>query len=48
MMAWLIVLGTNKINNVSLSCFEDKIFVKNNGCDELALGYYSNLKGKLS
>ena len=32
-------IGTYEINKVSLSCFDDKIYIQNNGCDGLALGY---------
>ena len=32
-------IGTYEINNISLSCFDDKIYILNNGYDELALGY---------
>ena len=32
-------IGTYEINEISLSCLDDKIFILNNGCDELALGY---------
>ena len=32
-------IRTHKINNISLSYFEDKIYIQNNGCDWLALGY---------
>ena len=28
-----------EINKVSFSCFDDKIFIQNNGYDRLALGY---------
>ena len=32
-------IGTYKINKISLSSFDDKIYIQNNGCDGLALGY---------
>ena len=32
-------IGTYEINKVSLSCFDDKIYIKNDVCDELGLGY---------
>ena len=32
-------IGTYEINKISLSCFDDKIYIQNNGCDELTLGY---------
>ena len=32
-------IGTNEINKISLSCFDDKIYIQNNGYDGLALGY---------
>ena len=32
-------LGTYEINKISLSCFDDKIYIQNNGCDGLAFGY---------
>ena len=32
-------IGTYEINNISLSWFDDKICIQNNGCDGLALGY---------
>ena len=32
-------IGTYEINKISLSCFDDKIYVLNNGYDRLALGY---------
>ena len=31
--------GAYKINKISLSCFDDKIHILNNGYDGLALGY---------
>ena len=31
--------GTYEINKISLSCFDDKIYIQNNECDGLALGY---------
>ena len=32
-------IRTYEINNISLSCFDDKICIQNNGYDGLALGY---------
>ena len=32
-------IGTYAISKTSLSCFDDKIYIKNNGCDGLALAY---------
>ena len=32
-------IGTYKINKISLSCFNDKIYIQNHECDGLALGY---------
>ena len=32
-------IGTYEINKISLLCFDDKIYIQNNGCDELAFGY---------
>ena len=32
-------IGTYEINKISLSYFDDKICIKNNGYDRLALGY---------
>ena len=32
-------IGTYEINKVSLSCFDDKIYILNNGYDGLVLGY---------
>ena len=34
-------IGTYKINKILLSCFDDKIYIQNNGYDGLALGYQS-------
>ena len=34
-------IGTYEINKISLSCFDDKIYIQNNGRDGLALGYKS-------
>ena len=32
-------IGTYKVNKVLLSCFDDKLYIQNNGYDELALRY---------
>ena len=32
-------IGICKINKISLSRYDDKIYIQNNGCDGLALGY---------
>ena len=32
-------IETYEINKISLSCFDDKIYIQNSGCDVLALGY---------
>ena len=32
-------IGTYEINKISLSCFDHKIYIQNNGCDGLALDY---------
>ena len=32
-------IGTYEINKISLSWFDDKIYIQNNGYDGLALGY---------
>ena len=32
-------IGTYEINIISLSCFDNKIYIQNNGLDRLALGY---------
>ena len=37
-------IGTYKINYISSSCFDDEVCIQNNGCDGLALGYYSYYK----
>ena len=34
-------IGTYEINKMSLFCFDDKIYIKNNGYDGLALGHQS-------
>ena len=34
-------IGTYEINKISLSCFDDKAYIQNNGYDRLALGYQS-------
>ena len=28
-------IGTYEISKISLSCFDDKIYIQSNGCDEL-------------
>ena len=37
-------IGTYEINVISLSCFDDKIYIQNNGLDRLALGYQNYLE----
>ena len=32
-------IGTYEINKISFSCFDDKIYIQNNGYDGLARGY---------
>ena len=32
-------IGTYKFNKMPLSCFDDKIYIQNNGYDGLALSY---------
>ena len=32
-------IGTYEINRIWLSCFDDKVYIQNNGYDGLALGY---------
>ena len=34
-------IGIYEISKISLSCFDDKIYIQNNGCGGLALGYLS-------
>ena len=34
-------IKTYEINKVSLTCFNDEIYIQNNGYDGLALGYQS-------
>ena len=34
-------IRTYEINKISLSCFDDKIYIQNNGYDGLALAYLS-------
>ena len=34
-------IGIYEINKISLSCFDDKIYIQKNGYDGLALGYRS-------
>ena len=36
-------IGLYEINKTSLSCFDDKIYIQNNVCDGLFLGYWSYL-----
>ena len=31
-------MGTHEINKISLSWFDDKMYIQNKECDELALG----------
>ena len=31
--------GTSEISKNSSLCFDDKIYIQNNGCDGLAFGY---------
>ena len=32
-------IGTYEIRKISFSCFDDKIYIQNNGYDGLGLGY---------
>ena len=32
-------IATYEINKISFSCFDDKIYIQNNGYDGLTLGY---------
>ena len=34
-------IGTYAINKISLSCFDEKMYIQNNGYDGIALGYQS-------
>ena len=34
-------IRTYEINKISYSCFNDKKYIENNGCDGLALGYFN-------
>ena len=34
-------IGTYEINKISLPCFDDETNIQNNGCDGLALSYFS-------
>ena len=34
-------IGTYEIDKISLSCFDDKMYMQSNGCDGLALDYLS-------
>ena len=34
-------IGTYEINKISLSCFDDKIYIQNSGYEGLALNYQS-------
>ena len=34
-------IQTYEQSKISLSCFDDEIYIRNNGCDGLALGYQS-------
>ena len=36
-------IGTYEINKISLSCFDDKLYIQNNGYDGLALDFLSYL-----
>ena len=36
-------IGTYEINKISLSCFDDKTYIQNNGYEGLALGYKKQL-----
>ena len=41
-------IGTYEINKISFSCFDNKTYVQNNGCDGLALILELIIKEKLS
>ena len=34
-------IGTHEINKISMFCFYDKIYMQNNRCNRLAIGYQS-------
>ena len=34
-------IGTYEINKISLSCFDDEIYIQSNGYDGIDLGYQS-------
>ena len=34
-------IGTYEIDKISLSCFDDKLYIQNNEYDGLSLGYQS-------
>ena len=36
-------IGTYEINKITLSCFDDKIYIQDNGYGGSALGYYKYL-----
>ena len=36
-------IETYEVNKISLSCFDDKIYIQNNGYDGLAFGYQNKL-----
>ena len=38
-------IKTYEIKWISLSCFDEKIYIQINGCDGLALGYYELYDG---
>ena len=35
------IIGTYEINKLALSCFDNKVYIQNNGNDELALHCYN-------
>ena len=41
-------IRTYEINKISLSCFDEKIYIHNNGYDGLVLGYQSKLYSYLN
>ena len=41
-------IGTYEINKISFSCFDNKTYIQNNGCDGLALILELIIKKKLS